>query len=290
DLYLSDVPVLTDGAEEPYRIRPAQVDDIPALMALYERQCTGKLVTNVLSEARWRYDLTQHSDGSDIRMHVMTLVDGTDVVIGYYKTWWDAWGSFRLQEFGLAAGHPYRVAGPTVMRYVANLRGGYEEEFTDEQPNRIRFSLGAEHSLYAAYDRTLTPLVNAGAWYLRVPDLPGLLRHVAPVLERRLAQSALSGYTGTLYLNGYVDGLELTFTRGMLAGVTPVDPRERDGQWFASSGDAHFPPGVFLKLLFGYRSLAELCYAYPDCRASDAAAALLEVLFPKQPSWVTFVG
>ena len=47
-----------------------------------------------------------------------------------------------------------------------------------------------------------------------------------------------------------------------------------------------FPPLVFLKLVFGYRSLEELHYAYPDCWATEGDALTLEALFPKQPSWL----
>jgi hypothetical protein len=42
---------------------------------------------------------------------------------------------------------------------------------------------------------------------------------------------------------------------------------------------------VFLQLLFGYRSLEELEYAFADCYSeTPEAAVLLNVLFPKQAS------
>jgi hypothetical protein len=43
---------------------------------------------------------------------------------------------------------------------------------------------------------------------------------------------------------------------------------------------------VFLQLLFGRRSLADLRYAFPDAWANDEATMLLETLFPQQPSWI----
>ena len=42
----------------------------------------------------------------------------------------------------------------------------------------------------------------------------------------------------------------------------------------------------FLQLLFGYRSLAELRYAYADVSANAVAEPLLDALFPARPSWV----
>ena len=45
------------------------------------------------------------------------------------------------------------------------------------------------------------------------------------------------------------------------------------------------PDLVFLQLLFGYRSLEELEYAFADCRVeNDEARALLTALFPRQTS------
>jgi hypothetical protein len=53
------------------------------------------------------------------------------------------------------------------------------------------------------------------------------------------------------------------------------------------SGDAAFPGLTFLQLIFGYRSLEELQYAFVDCFTSnDTARALLNCLFPKQVSSV----
>ena len=51
------------------------------------------------------------------------------------------------------------------------------------------------------------------------------------------------------------------------------------------SGDAAFPGLSFLQLVFGYRSLDELDYAFADCWGSnDLAHGLLGALFPKKPS------
>jgi hypothetical protein len=48
---------------------------------------------------------------------------------------------------------------------------------------------------------------------------------------------------------------------------------------------------TFLQLLFGYRSLEELKYAYPDCwTKTDDALALLDIIFPRQPSEVWAVS
>jgi hypothetical protein len=119
------------------------------------------------------------------------------------------------------------------------------------------------------------------AWYVRVADLPDFLRHIAPVLEQRLAKSFLVGHTGDLKLNFYRSGLRLVFAHGKLTAVEPWASTRED--W----GSAGFPDHTFLQLLFGYRTMEELNYAFADCwTGSDEARVLLNTLFPKQASHV----
>jgi hypothetical protein len=168
---------------------------------------------------------------------------------------------------------------PSVIRYLwaaggalAAARGKHIERFT--------FALGAEHPVYAAFHDLLPRGRNPYAWYIRVPDLPALLRHLAPALEANLARSAAAvGYTGELKLNFYRGGLRLALAQGRLAEVAPwqAEAHER--------GDAGFPNLTFLQLLCGYRALDELQHAYADCYVrSNAARALLTALFPRQAS------
>jgi hypothetical protein len=150
------------------------------------------------------------------------------------------------------------------------------------EPTRLVFWLGLDHPAYAALGQELVAHAEPPyAWYVRVPDLPRFMRHIAPALERRLSSSTLSGYTGELKLDFYRDGLRLAFEQGRLTAAEPW----RRPLWGDERG-AGFPPLVFLQLLFGRRSLEELRYAFPDVWANDEPAMLLDTLFPKQASWV----
>ncbi len=119
---------------------------------------------------------------------------------------------------------------------------------------------------------------------MRVPDLPARIRRVAPALEQRLAVSPASGNTGELRLDFYRGGLRLAFEGGRMAVAQSWSPRAK--RW-GPHAQASFPPLVFLQLLFGRRSLAELRYALPDVRIHDEEPrVLLESLFPARPSRV----
>ena len=115
----------------------------------------------------------------------------------------------------------------------------------------LTFALGEHHPLYDAIPEP--PLYRLDrndhyAFYVRVPDLPEFLRHVAPVLERRLAASVAAGHTGELKVSFYGGGLRLELERGRLSAVEQWSPSVED------SGDAAFPDLTFLQLLFGHRS------------------------------------
>ena len=136
-----------------------------------------------------------------------------------------------------------------------------------------------EHPFFSAAQDRVPQIRRPYAWYLRVADLPGFLRHVAPVLEERLARSIAVGHTGELKLSFYRSGVRLAFEAGRLTAVEPWLPTPDN------NGSAAFPGLTFLQLLFGYRSLEELRGAFPDCWADgDTPRALLGILFPKQSS------
>jgi hypothetical protein len=56
-------------------------------------------------------------------------------------------------------------------------------------------------------------------WYVRVADVAGFLRQVAPALEARLAASAVAGHSGRLAVSFYRTGVRLRFDHGRLAEI-----------------------------------------------------------------------
>jgi hypothetical protein len=152
--------------------------------------------------------------------------------------------------------------------------------------HEISFSLGVTHPVYDVLGSALTTRrVPPYAWYVRVPDVPRFLLHIAPALERRLLESPLARYSGELHITLYRGGLHLVFEDGTLKLA-----ESWGGPAYSAIEDAGFPPLVFLQLLFGYRSLDDLRYAFPDVRVKDEAELLLKTLFPMKPSWVVPLG
>jgi hypothetical protein len=116
---------------------------------------------------------------------------------------------------------------------------------------------------------------------VRVPDVAAFLRRIAPALERRLAGSFAAGYTGELPISFYRGGVKLGFESGRLAAVEPLAPPDE------GRAETAFPGLTFLQLLLGFRSFAELSYAFPDCQAESPT--LLDALFPKRGSFFSSI-
>jgi hypothetical protein len=283
--YAPQVAKLKDGQEEPFCLRPATGADLPHIARLYRRGAARSLVSCVRDERLWRYELDGRSEANEMRL-AFSLVETPD---GKRAGFVAHSARVRRNRVGLRAyelepGVSWLQVTPSVVRYLWALGQTWAGQEPGQDLGRFVFWLGAEHPAYQAFQERLPHSATPYAWYLRVPDLPAFLQHIAPVLEQRLAASLLAGHTGQLALNFYRSGLRLSFKAGKLASVEPWQPSHEQG------GDAAFPGLTFLQLLFGYRALEELRYAFADCWASGPGARLLlEVLFPKQSSdvWPT---
>lgn len=295
-VFLSAVPSKKEGEAERYRLRPAVVEDAPYLLALYNRCGADSLVWSEMTEERWRCYMTvwelPEAHGPDrarsgLQLRVYMVVDAAGQACGYVAVGPRRWkGMLHVSDVEMDAHVNWLEAMPSLLRALAELaqqtppRPIQGQE--DPPPSEITFALGRAHPFYDVLGDKLAPYRRPPyAWYVRVPDPPGFVQRIAPVLEERLARSPLVGYSGELKIDFYRGGLRLQFDGGKLTAAEP---------WRAPAyGDeakAGFPPLVFLKLLFGYRSLAELRAGFPDAWAEDEAVLLLETLFPKQPSWV----
>jgi hypothetical protein len=283
-VYFSAIPKLKDGEQELYALRDASVEDLRQLMALYDRERARGPVSTRVGEDYWRWVLGGQNPAAGEGWHTQLIVNGQGQSIGYVLTGRRRWGD-ALGVLGLAL-EP-GVALPPLLPSVLRLLHAQALEMPSQRADdpaaaRIMFAMAGSHLVYDALGERMVAAHEAPyAWYVRVPDLPRFIRQIGPALERRLATSMMSGYTGELKINFYRGGLRLAFEQGRL--MIAEDYRAEGWRPQAQAG---FPPLVFLQLLFGRRSLAELRYAFPDVWADDEARPLLEALFPAWPSWV----
>ncbi|MBN1874966.1 MAG: GNAT family N-acetyltransferase [Anaerolineae bacterium] len=281
---LSSVPQLEKDETEPYRVRPAEATDLDfvAEVAAYAQQ--RYLVSCVRDSAQWRYEFDGRSQDNALARRLCTIESMTGERVGYlhhpYCLWYDA---LYMEVYELKPGVSWWAVTPSVMRYLQTTGQEYKPYLeVDEKKDfeSITFGLGCTHPVYQIVENWLPKINPPYAWYIRVPDVADFLRTITPVLEKRLAQSVMVGYTGELKLNFYRDGVKMKFDKGT---ITEIVLWEFPGYEWKS---AKFPDLTFLQLLFGYRSLEELKAAYPDCGSQHEFELLLKSLFPKQPSVV----
>ena len=269
-------------AEEPYRVRPATAGDIPLLGELYAAHLGRSAVARLRGPADWQYEMfDMHPESAwRLKLKIITTPDGQPVA---YANTTPRGTGIAVSELGVRAGHSWRAVGRflvRVLREEANVLNATRA--ANEQLTNISFNLGQAHPVYEALDPDLEKQSRPYAWYVRVPNIPAFLRHIAPALEARLAASVMAGHTGTTRVNMYRQRFTLVWEAGRLREVGDNYAHDR-----LEDGDAAFPDLSFLQVLFGYRSFEELVAHYADCYTADATTrVLLRALFPKRPSHV----
>lgn len=284
-MYIAQIPTAKADEQEPYTLREATVEDIPLLQQFYNRRKDNNIVWSRISDAYWRYELEGWKVQPDWgkTSSIQIIVDRAGDALGYVFLSPLRWGQgLHVRAFDVAPGAPVQAMLPSVLRALQAYGSQIPTRRPDTEPfSKIDFSLGRNSPLYAVLGNRVVSTEVPYAWYIRVPDLPVFLKHIAPVLEKRLANSEAANYTGEIKIDFYHGGLRIVFEQGRLATVekwvVPV---------FEGNAGAGFPALVFLQVVFGYRSVEALCRIFPDVWVNNETGYLLNVLFPERVSFV----
>ncbi len=276
------IPRLKEGEIESYTIRPATESDIPFLVQVYATGCKRSLVACEWDASLWRYELTGRSEKNVNRVEVRLIETKEGQPCGYFLHPAFTWGDHMpAQKYELMPGFSWLEVTPAVIRYLERTYEQYQPGRGEKKPfGAFGFWLGEDHPLYHVMPDSLPRIRKPYAWYIRLADIPDFLSLISPVLEQRLAASALAGYSGEVKITFYRDGLRLVFNKGKLATIEAWKPMP-----VGNAGNAAFPPHTFLQLLFGYRNMEQLKNSFVDSWTDrDEIHLLLDALFPRQPS------
>lgn len=278
--YLPHEPKLKDDEEEPYVLRPATEVDIPFIMDVYPRAVERSMVGCVRNADYWAYELNGKSEQSINRSEFRIIESLAGEEVGFILHPALVWSPIiNMWSFELKEGVSWLDVTPSVIRYLVKTGKEYAEKKDDIELAGYNFGLGPEHPAYQVLPGRLPRLNNHYTWYIRVADVPDFLQHIAPVLERRLAESLVVGYSGDLKLSFYKSGVKLSFEKGALKEVESYLPKDQE------DADVLFPNLTFLRVLFGYEAFDVVEKAFPDCYArNDQGRALMPVLFPQKHS------
>jgi hypothetical protein len=278
--FQANIPKLKKDETEPYCIRPARDEDLGFILEVYTAGSKRYPVRCIWTRELMVYELSGKSKDNVNRMELRVIENPAQEAVGFLAHPTKRWGAgMGMTVYELKPGISWAAVSPSVVRYLETTGKALTPYHGEEPFSAFTFALGAEHPAYNVLAQRLPRIYPPYAWYLRVPDLPGFIRHIVPVLEKRLADSVMAGHSGAHRITFYRDGLRLKFERGSLEEVETYRPHPVGGE-----GDAGFPGLTFLQLLFGYRSLEELRFAFADCWANEEMQTLLPILFPKQAS------
>lgn len=263
---LRNLPDATD--EQPYGIRQAVADDIPALVRLYDEAALTLDISALRNSDEWHYLLDQCAIGSALDSEFWVIANADGQIAGYW----------RLSEHGFGVGLRVMEASRFSVSTAESLLAWLKTAAVTREKPTVQFKLPDNHDLLrvARWKGAYDP--SAYAWQIHLVDVGQLLRKITPVLERRIAASPFAGYSQTVTINLYREAFTLTFDGGKLLSVEAIG--------FSEAGSIRLPPLLFAPLMLGYRSRAELEAMYPDVSIWGESKDLVDVLFPKLDAYL----
>ncbi|MBC8506140.1 MAG: GNAT family N-acetyltransferase [Anaerolineales bacterium] len=284
--YLPHIPKLKKDTEEPYKIRAAREEDAPFINELYHKNNKRYLVSSQIGDDLWHYELVEKGENNITRFELRVIETSAGEKVGFLAHPPFLWGpTLTVVMYEIVTGVSWLDVTPSVLRYLKVEGKSYAEKEKDQELEAFAMWMGTEHPVYEAIIDRLPRKRDPYAYYVRVADLPGFIRHISPVLEERLENSVVVGHTGELKLSFFRSGLKLIFEKGILKDVEAYAPEH------SNDGDVLFPDLTFLRVLFGYNDFWEVEKMFADCYArNDHGRALMPILFPQMASNVRGVS
>jgi predicted acetyltransferase len=120
--------------------------------------------------------------------------------------------------------------------------------------------------------------VPAYAWQIRIIDYVKIFEKMKTLFEKRLAASPYSHLTEKLFFNFRRYTVQVSVEDGKITKIQRLESSE--------DRTIGLNPLVFTQLLLGHRSRNELEMTYPDFGIRQSHKHLIDVLFPKLPSYI----
>lgn len=264
-------------------LRQAALNDLPFLASLHAHSAKRYLVSFPYSESTWKWYGFDYFERNRDLVRVITQPDGTPLgVVVTERGVNESSESLAIFNLELMPGVSWLEILPPVLGCLVEPAPALES---------LSLVLGAAHPSYAFLADIPQRAMPATMGYIRLVDLAGFIRQIAPLLEERIAQSNICGYTRVVRIELYYrkEGLVLTFDKGKLVNVCS---QQIEGyQLECERAEIEMPEADFTSLLLGQASVDELVSHYREVNTwngEEGLAAefriLLNVLFPKMGS------
>lgn len=146
----------------------------------------------------------------------------------------------------------------------------------------ISLVLGKEHPFYNLLPEASTIPMRGFPGYIQINDLIGFFKNITGVLEQRIQNSAMAGYSGSFSINLWkkMRGIVFEFECGRMISVKRCS---------LDYGDFNISQESLTQLIFGWKALDDLLIDYPEVRfQNDDIDKLIRILFPKEASYIPY--
>ena len=259
------IPDVVEGSSDPYILKPAGLEHIPALSAVYNDAAKLLQFSAARSQAHWQYLL------KNARLPTQIVEDSRNgQIVGYISNAKKA-DDNRISV--IESGILNQDVALAVLR-----------TFRKEACGEIQVSWPQNNTLVRLVRNFGSVTQTGGQWLFHITDLAAFLVKISPVLERRLAVSDCAGLTRNITINLFRQAYRLRFVSGKVAGVEALG--FLDASMGADGGDLLIPPEALIRLVLGYRKLDELRDAWPDIVIKAESRRIIDALFPKMESYL----
>ena len=265
--YISEIEVAKLPSNTLLKSRTFEMKDVPMAQSLLEETQEKYLIHSLRTPKIWKMQQETGTYGAEPFRG--TVFQNEEKIVAYMRSWVEAENkTLVIRELAKSKKVKSREIA-AIIRAEAE-KNGLERIKTKlshiDDFSKYLISLGA---------KTNKPY----AWQVKILNPRKFLEKLGPTLERRICASKFKGLTKELRLNFWKYALSLSFEGGKLVSVSDV----------AESGRSiGLNPYASIQLFLGFRSREELEFAYPDFYVRDGFESLIDVLFPRKPSYIHY--
>ncbi len=275
----SAIPHISTEDVPPYmgiRVRPASSADISALMGLFSEMQSRLLITSARDVRLWQaQELTRmHED----RLVETFVLERNDVIDGYFRI-------NEAKDSDAESVQSIRVSESSIKSYDSVMRTlqFLKSRATDSNASAIEIA-GDTTSNLGKIAMDYGGLVNRGWKYqVKIPNVVSFIQKICPVLDKRLKASMFSELTRDVFINTYNNCYQISIEKGNVKHIADIGMQPVDAYT-----NIRIPPQAFLHLLLGDASIEELHDRQMDFLIRPGEKTLLEILFPKMASYISY--
>jgi predicted acetyltransferase len=250
------------------RVRAFTKKDVPKAKELLDKSQTKYYVHSIRDEAVWKMQ-QRTSIASDPEPFQSYAVEEQGQLVAY----------FRMREVRkekeLLLTEITEVDHITAQAVLGFLKKYGKEHGLENLSANISYEESFSHYMVSLGAVKSIPTY---AWQIRITDYAKIFQKLKPLLEHRLADSMYSKLTETLNFNFRTFTIQAAIEDGKIRKIKKIDK----GNW----SPIGLNPLAFIQLMTGYKKRQQLEEAVPDIRMALSHKHLIDVLFPKMPSYI----